>query len=177
LPAGYALQEAADAESETQLNPERAALSDAQQRFWAEFLADLKLDDPEQPIPRPARLGYLGFMLPAPAGSSWLTVYRDARRNEVGVYLSSSLNGPGEYAMQSIADDWGNVGAEPGGTAALSEHKGRPCIIDSLTVGTLDQPEIRKQAFAWLGERVNTFVNVMRPRVRSAVADYQSQNK
>ena len=60
-----------------------------------------------------------------------------------------------------------------GGSARLTEEKGRPRMIDSLVVGPLDQTEVRKKGFAWLAERVNTFVNVMRPRVRSAVADYR----
>ena len=48
-------------------------------------------------------------------------------------------------------------------------------IIDSLQIESLEQPEERKKAFSWLAERVNTFVNVLRPRVRSAAADYQSR--
>ena len=30
---------------------------------------------------------------------------------------------------------------------------------------------------SWLAERVNTFVNVMRPRVRSAAVDYQPRGE
>ena len=50
-------------------------------------------------------------------------------------------------------------------------------IIDSLEVGSLEQPEVRKKAFSWLAERVNTFVNVLRPRMRSAAADYESRGE
>ena len=50
-------------------------------------------------------------------------------------------------------------------------------IIDSLQVESLEQLEERKKAFSWLAERVNTFVNVLRPRMRSAAADYQSQGE
>ena len=75
--------------------------------------------------------------------------------------------------MNAVADEWGVVKSELGGNAKLVEQDGRTHIIDSLVVGPLEQPEVRKAAFAWLTERVNTFVNVMRPRVRSAVADYQ----
>ncbi len=74
LPDGYALQEPEEAVT---ADPEHSALSDKQQQFWAEFLDGLKLDDPEQAIPKPARQGYLSFTLPAPNGSSWLTVYRE----------------------------------------------------------------------------------------------------
>ena len=43
-----------------EIDPERAALGDQSQRFWTEFLDNyLKLDDPEQPKPKPARLAYL----------------------------------------------------------------------------------------------------------------------
>ena len=48
-------------------------------------------------------------------------------------------------------------------------------IIDSLQVELLEQPGGRKKALSWLAERVNTFVNVLRPRMRSAATDYQSR--
>ena len=146
-------------------------------RFWAEFLDVLKLDDPEQQIPKPARQGYLAFMLPAPGGSSWLMVYRNMGRGEVGVFLSSSRNSAGDYAMHAIVDEWGAVKDQLGGTAKVIEENGRSVIRDSHIFGGLDQPEVRRKAFAWLAERVNTFVNVMRPRVRSAAADFQSRGE
>ncbi len=90
-------------------HPERRALAEERLRFWAEFLTCLKLDDPEQPKPRPARSEWFGFSLPAPGGSSWLTVYRNMRRDEVGVFLSSWRNTAGEYATQAIVDDWVTV--------------------------------------------------------------------
>ena len=80
--------------------------------------------------------------------------------------------------MQAIVDDWDALKDKLGGTA--KPYKGyargsRDSIIASLTVGSLDQPEVRKETFSWLAERVNTFVNVLRPRMRSAAADYQSR--
>jgi|GEM_PF-3965502 len=63
-----------------------------------------------------------------------------------------------------------------GGTAKLSKAtRGTlDVIVDSLQVGSLEQPEVRKKAFFWLAERVNTFVRVLRPRMRSLAADYHS---
>jgi hypothetical protein len=171
LPDGYAIEEPDNAASEP--DPERGVLGDEQHRFWKEFLDGLKLDDPEQPKPKPARLGCIFLSLPG--GSIWLTVYRLMHRGEVGVYLSCFRNSPGEIAMQAIVDDWEVVKEGLGGSAKQGKTPdGKPTIIDSLTVGSLDQAEVRKRAFSWLAERVNTFVNVMRPRVRSALADYQS---
>lgn len=173
VPDGYVLEEAEEPPRSTEIDPERAEA----QRFWKEFLADLKLDDPEQPIPAPARQGQLSFMLPAQGGSSWLTVYRSMRRGEVGVTLSSSRNSAGDYARQGIVDEWDAVKEQLGGTAKVIEENGRSLIRDSRIFGDLDQPEVRVKAFAWLAERVNAFVNVMRPRVRSASVDFQSRGE
>jgi hypothetical protein len=177
LPDGHVIVEPQDSAAAAEADPDRSVLASEQQEFWREFLAHFKLDDPEQPIPKPPRQGYVAFMLPAPGGSSWLTVYRDLHRNELGVFLSSSRNSAGEYAMQAIADEWKVVKSELGGTARLEEKDGRPRIVDSWTVGPLNQADVRKRGFTWLAERVNTFVNILRPRVRSAVADYQARGE
>jgi hypothetical protein len=114
-------------------------------------------------------------MLPAQSGSSWLTVYRNMNRGEVGVSLSSHRDTAGDYARQAIVDEWVAMKDQLGGTAKVIEENGRSLIRDSHIFGRLDEPEVRRKAFAWLAERVNTFVNVMRPRVRSAAADFQSR--
>ena len=171
LPDGVAFKDSEDSESSDGANAERLALGDQQQAFWSDFLAGLDIDDREQPIPNAARSGYLSFSLPAPAGSCWLTVYRDMRKSEVGVMLSSHRNSAGERAMFTVADDWSEVKAELGGTARVEiDRFDRPKIADSFVVSSLDDPGERSKAFSWLAERVNTFVNVLRPRIRSAVS-------
>lgn len=176
VPEGYSLAQDGVAD-QREVDPDRTALSDAQQRFWAEFLSQLDLDDPEQSIPKPAKLGYLAFALPAPGGNCWLTVYRSMKAGEVGVFVSSSRNTAGEAAMLSIAEQWEAVQSELGGTARLIERDGRPTVSDAKVFGSLDDAEVRRAAFAWLAERVNAFVNATRSRVRSAVADYQASNR
>jgi hypothetical protein len=141
-----------------------------------EFLDHLKLDDPEQPRPKAARMGYISLSLPA--RTCWLTVYRDLHAGKVGGFLSSWRNTRGAYAMQAIVGDWDAVEDELGGSAILSKVRdGRPTVVDSMPVGSVNQAEVRARAFAWLAERVNAFVNVIRPRVRSAAADYQSRGE
>ncbi len=93
VPEGFALEEQGDVDAragKAELDPERAALGDARFEFWRAFLDQLKLDDPEQSRPNPARQGYISVSMPAPNGSSWLTVYRDMAKNEVGIFLSST---------------------------------------------------------------------------------------
>jgi hypothetical protein len=84
--------------------------------------------------------------------------------------------------MRAIVDEWkagGTVKDQLGGTAKLSKTtRGTlDTIIDSLQVEPLEQPEVRKKAFSWLAERVNTFVNVLRPRMRSLAVDHQSRGE
>lgn len=176
LPDGYTLDEASQTNAEREVDPDRAALSDAQQRFWSEFLELLELDDPEQSVPKPARQGYLAFALPAPGGNCWLTVYRSMKLGEVGVFVSSSRNTAGEAAMLAIVDQWDDVRSELGEGARLIDRDGRPTVSESKVFGALEDAAIRKAAFVWLAERVNAFVNATRPRVRSAVADYHLSN-
>ncbi len=175
IPDGYLIEDGQDSTRSPEEDSDRGALANEQQRFWSAFLSNFKLDDPEQIIPTPAKQGYLGFMMPAPSGSCWLTVYRDLQRNEVGAFLSSHRNTAGAFACEMIADDWDRVGKELGGTAKMVEKDGRRRIIDSKRVGSLVDDAQRRLAFDWLAERVNTFVNVLRPRVRSAVVDYQAR--
>jgi hypothetical protein len=171
VPEGYGLEGTVE-EDAAQRGSVNSALNDERYQFWCEFLPHVHLDDPEQIVPKAGRLGYLSFMLPAPSGSSWLTVYRDRTRNRVGVFLSASRNSAGEYAMQRIASDWSNIRVELGSGAELSGDQDRPRIEDYLQLSSLDDPADREKAFLWLADRVNDFVNVLRPRVRSAVADY-----
>ena len=177
VPNGHRIAEHDEASSENgdDLDPDREAVGSERIQFWAEFLQHLRMDDPEQPMPKPARLGYISIMLPAPNGSSWLTVYREKARNTLGVFLSSSRNSAGEFAMQMVADAWEDIKSDLGGTATIIDRSGRKTVADSKTFPALSTPEGRSEAFSWLAERVNTFINVVRPRIRSAVIDYEEK--
>lgn len=175
VPEGHRLAEGDEtvAEDEDEHDPDRDQTNSERMQFWSDFIKHLNIDDPEQSMPKPSRLGYISVMLPAPSGSSWLTVYREKAKNSLGIFLSSSRNGAGEFAMQAVVDAWDDIKSELGGTTTVIERSGRQTVADSRTFPALNSPEGRLEAFIWLAERVNTFVNVVRPRVRSAVIDYE----
>jgi hypothetical protein len=78
--------------------------------------------------------------------------------------------------VKAITDDWDTVKTELGGNAIFGLGRDdRYNISEARTFGSLDDTEVRKLAFEWLRMRVNAFVNVLRPRMRSAAADYQSR--
>jgi hypothetical protein len=93
------------------------------------------------------------------------------------VFLTSWRNTAGEYAIEVVVKDWDTVKEQLGGTARLVDKDGRPRIVDSLRVGPLTQSDVRERGFVWLAERVNTFVNVLRPRIRSAAAEYKAKSE
>ena len=99
-------------------------------------------------------------------------MYRTLVSRNVGMFLNSTKNTPGRYAMEAIARHFDAIKDQIGGTVILDKGL---WIGDSLHVGSLDQPEVRQRAFSGLAERINTFVRVLRPRIRSAAADYQSR--
>lgn len=74
--------------------------------------------------------------------------------------------------MQTIVDAWDDIKDELGGTARVIDRNGRQTIIDSRYFEDLLTADGKAEAFRWLSERVNSFVNVMRPRVRSASQDF-----
>lgn len=184
LPNGMTLEGNADNEDDgiddlDVINARRASYAAGQEeraKFWAEFLEKLTLDDPEQPRPKASSRGSITFTLPVPGYNSWLTAWRLPSSGEVGVFLSFRSGSIGQRVAQSLADSSGDrFLAELGGTARIGDKDGTPVFRDRRFFGDLTNPEVGSAAKAWLAERVNRFVNVLRPAVRSAAADLEME--
>ena len=167
VPDGHEVEE----ETEEEIDQDRQSLSTEQQIFWSEFLSDLALDDPEQPIPRPAKLGYLSFMLPAPQGSCWINVWRDITKGRVGLTLSYASGYAGEEAVKALIADFENVRGLLGSDVGVANIGGKEKIYEERLVGDLKNPTVRAEAFEWLRGRLDAWVNVLRPRIRAIVMD------
>lgn len=171
VPDGMSLQDDGAAAGEP--DPPLDEMTRDRVAFWTEFVSKLSLDDPEQPIPKPARQGYVAFMLPAPSGSCWITVFRNVGEGRVGLFLSYTRNTVGERAVRRILEEeWDDIRSEIGGTVRLFKDKmDRELVQDEVAVGPLAAPANRERALQWLRTRSNDFVNALRPRVRAAAAD------
>lgn len=140
--------------------------------FWRDFVAGLELDDPEQPLPRAGRQGYVTTSMPVPGNNAWLVIYRSEPHWEVGVYLSFTRESIGVRVNDVLLEDWEAIRDELGATASVQSDKlGRRLIQDSIRTGSWAIPEERMKAFEWLRRRTNDFVNVLRPRIKAIVAD------
>lgn len=147
------------------------ALAQERQAFWTEFLEGLKLDDPEQPVSRAPKQGYITFSLPAPQYSAWITVWRDVAAGQVGLTLGWTRGQPGEAAGEALVEDCEAVLDALGGDVEVVDLKGRRTFVESLDVASFDDPAAQQAAFVWLRGRLNDWVNVFRPRIRSLAAD------
>lgn len=175
-PEGMAVQDGENASPARETDPEITAWSNERQQFWTEFQAGLKLDDPEQAVGKPPRMGYTTLTMPAPGGVSWLTIYRDMTHGEVGIFLSYHFSSLGERIAEALANDREDLLAELGGTARIVDNKGKPRLLDSYRPGApLDAPAAREAAIAWLRGRTNDFVNALRPRIRTLASDLKEE--
>jgi hypothetical protein len=177
LPDGYGLK--ADGSSDGGgIDAETQAMGDDRQSFWRAFLKRLELDDPEQPVPRAPRQGFITFTLPAPGGTSWITVYREMAKGDVGVFLSFTRDPLGQRATEKIVEQAGQeILNDLGGTAFETHRNGIRTFADKRHVGNLSDDAVRDVAIAWLAARTNDFVNVLRTAVRSAILDIQESDE
>lgn len=173
IPDGHVLEEING--DQTREDQQISELSKARKLFWTEFLAKVRLDDPEQPIPNPSAQGYLAFMLPASSGSSWITVWREIATGEVGLTLGWTKGQVGEDAGLSVVEDWQSIQPQLGGEASLTEIRGRQTITERFKAGDLNDLNDRQVAFDWLRTRLNEWINVLRPEIRSIAAELADQ--
>lgn len=143
--------------------------------FWRDFVDGLRLDDPEQPMPKAGRQGYVTTAMPVPGGNAWLVIYRSEPTWEVGVYLSFARESVGARVNEILLDDWDEIQGQLGGTATISapDRLGRRLITDSIRTGPWTNPAERIRAFEWLRTRTNDFVNVLRPKIKAIIADFK----
>jgi hypothetical protein len=161
-----------EASSAERVDEEGDALTADRLAFWTAFVAELTFDDPDQPRPSVSKQGYVYISMPVPGGACWLTAFRTVRDNKVGIYLSYTRNTLGERAVRRVVEDWLDIRGALGGTVILREDGlGRPLIQDELAVSSLTSSEGRETALSWLRKRTNDFVNELRPRIRSALAE------
>lgn len=166
--------EALDNSSGQPLDPIKIEQNEKQasfrQQFWEDFISLLKLDDPEQMIPRPGTSTNLYFMLGAPGGSAWISVYLGQSTKKAGVFLSYTKGTAGERAVQRLSEYVDDLRRELAG-AEIDFRKERPVIALRIATGDLENAPERERVLSWLRQHTNDFVNVLRPKVRSALAE------
>jgi hypothetical protein len=75
--------------------------------FWSEFVKGLSFDDPDQPIPKVSKQGYVYVSMPVPSGSCWLTVFRNVAAGRVGIFLSYTRDTVGSRSADASSQNLG----------------------------------------------------------------------
>ncbi len=141
-------------------------------RFWKDFVDGLILDDPEQGKPRAGKQSSVIASLPVPGGAAWILIYRIEAHWKVGIYLSYTRDSIGARIVNRLLESWPEIEHELGGTVVIEADKlGRRLVQDSLQTGPWTDELQRARALTWLRSRTNDFVNVLRPRVKTALSD------
>lgn len=174
VPEGFTVQDGSNEAAET--SPRLEGDSAERLRFMNELVEGIRFSDPEQAAPKPTPKGYLFLYMPAPKSSCWINV--SIRRGEIGLWLAANRDTLGDRALQRLAEDWQELREQLSGSAALRPWANDPhrfWIAEFRSVGPLTDDTERTQAMAWLRERMNTWVSVLRPRIRAAIADLQAE--
>lgn len=170
LPAGYVLAGSGADNGDGDEVDESTATRLA---FLRELVADPLGFDPDQPMPRPSPRGYLSLYMPAPSSSCWISVSVTSAR--VGLWLTSNKGTLGEAAIRQITASWSDISSQLGGTAQLRELSSGRFVIEEFRPGDPYADGVARQAaLTWLRSRIQEFVDVLRPRIRTAVESLES---
>ncbi len=99
------------------------------------------------------------------------TVYRSSGSSRVGLFLSGNANSPGEAAARLLEEQQAQLREELGPSARVVFGEGFPDISDNIPLDDFEDAQARAKAFEWLRDRTNTFINVLRPRIRAALQE------
>lgn len=156
-------EESALAETSDELNEDQKFYLD----FWGKLKANLKLDDPSQPLPRTIAKSQ-NFFLPMPPSSSqaWVTVYMAGSRNEVGVFLTFTRGELANHIYQALAEEKEAIAEDIGIPLTWSSDGDKHTIGNSLSVTDIRAKENENKLMQYYTDKINRFVNTFRPRLQ-----------
>ena len=172
VPEGMTLQVEGEAEPAAQADE----VAEARREMLIDIVAGLQFDDPDQAVPKVTPKGYCYIYLGAPASSCWITLH--LKPGQIGLYVTSNTNTPGEDALRRIATDWEQIKVELGGAPILRFINGRrPIFEEYRPVDDSENAAQRAAQIDWLRSRANDYVNFFRPRVRAALLDLNEDRR
>lgn len=154
-------------------DPTRAARNALQlqwfERFWAEFIGVLRLDDLQQPQPaRPGRSPNLALQMPPGQGQAWISAYIAQSQNMGGVFLTflKSFTRSQEF-YDALYEQRSEIDAIVPGLSWKREANGKVWIeVPTVTLGDLDDDANRARVIAYLTGQTNRMVNAFRHRLK-----------
>jgi hypothetical protein len=167
------LDEAAVEGDEAATNPELDASHEKFRAFWTAFLQKLRLDDQSQPLKPPAQAQNQYFAMPR-GSDAYVSAYLAQSANRAGVYLTFYPGAVGDRIYAALREQRQEIEDALGvPTEWQSDGKKHWVFARQNYPGSLlgDHAE---ELRSLLADRVNRFVTVFRPRIKSLVESGQS---
>lgn len=140
--------------------------------FWGKLIANLKLDDPSQPLPRTIPRSP-NFYLPMPPSSSqaWVTVYMAGSKNLVGVFLTFTRGELANHIYQTLTEEKAAIEEEIGIPLTWTSDGDKHSIGSDLSITDVRARENESELMEFYSDRINRFVNTFRPRLQRISRD------
>jgi len=156
-------EESAAAETSDELNEDQKFYLD----FWGKLNANLKLDDPSQPLPRTVARSQ-NFFLPMPPSLSqaWVTVYMAGSRNQVGVFLTFTRGELANHIYQTLVEEKDVIAEDIGVPLTWNSDGEKHSIGNHLDFTDIRSKENEDKLMQYYTDTINRFVNTFRPRLQ-----------
>lgn len=160
LPGGNYIADPTDDRSDSQ------EWRDLYKGYWASLLDTLVLDDPDQPMAKPARLGNISFNLPPGTGDTWITAYFSKSDRKVGCMMRFANNATGNDLFETLCEQRKDILTELPDNTEWRERK----IVSTQSLGKdAEWPPFDRTSDEFFQRTINAFVNAFRPRLARLV--------
>jgi hypothetical protein len=164
-------ESAAELEAETdEVSEETLRSRERFQAFWKPFIANLKLDDRNQPIGAPAKTTNQYFMMPN-GSNGWISAYVAPSVNRAGVYLTFSKGPIGDRLYAALSEDKEAIERALGIPIEWESDGKKHWIVTANNYSGRLLEDHAEEIRAKVADHVNRYVNVFRPRLEKLVRE------
>ncbi len=133
-------------------------------QFWVELIAELTFDDPGQPLPNAAN-GQNLYVYPGKTRKAWISAYFMKSQKRIGVYFRCQNDPEGHKIYSTLSEDKERIREELGDEVIWRWEDGDGAGVRFSCDDVFD-PKSRPIIKNFFNEWLNTFVNVIRPRMK-----------
>jgi hypothetical protein len=144
---------------EQDVDPEKAAIRQANRAFWQRFIDGARFDHPDQPQPRHGGNNWVKIPMPSPG--RWITVYR--YKDQIGFSIVAE---DAEEVVRALAVEADLIRQETGLPDLRFHRFGAPSVEDTVGLNRSQDNFASEEAqIAWCIDVANRLVSALRPRL------------
>ncbi|GAB6088781.1 DUF4268 domain-containing protein [Spirochaeta dissipatitropha] len=158
------LNNSIDSMSPSDISPERDQERSFYSNFWMELINEIEFDDPSQPLPKPT-IGQNLYVYPGKTRRAWISAYFMKSKKRVGVFFRCQQDQEGRDIYEHLSTYKDDIQKELGDKVVWSWEEGQGAGIRLLCDDVFNENN-RLLIKDFFKEWLNTFVNVIRPRMK-----------